>query len=205
MLLSRPQEPQSYRDYALALADRGNYQAALDTLYLALTKEYDEDIMSNYEGIEESIIMEMNNLVSRSNVELMTSHIPRKLLRRMPVDIRVVVNWNMNDTDLDLWITDPTGEKCSYENDETKIGGLMSEDFMSGYGPEQFLLKKAVKGKYKIEVHYYGDESVKIAGQTTLMAEIFTNYGRPNQQRKIITLQLDKEEKEGVYVGEFVF
>ena len=76
---------------------------------------------------------------------------------------------------------------------------------MSGYGPEQFLLKKAVKGKYKIEVHYYGDESVKIAGQTTLMAEIFTNYGRPNQQRKIITLQLDKEEKEGVYVGEFVF
>jgi hypothetical protein len=201
----RPQEPQSYRDYGLALADAGRYQAALDTLYLALAKEYNSDIMADYEGIEETIIMELNNLMAKHRAKLDLSRIDRKLLHPMPVDIRVVMNWNMNDTDMDLWITDPSGEKCMYNNAETKMGGRLSEDFINGYGPEQFLLKKAPKGKYKIEVHYYGERGVKIAGKTTLLMEVYTNYGRSTEHRRIITLQLEGEEKEGVYVGEFVF
>lgn len=201
----RPQEPQSYRDYALALADKGSYQAALDTLYLALTKEYNENVMENFEGIEETIVTEIAHLTSKYKSIVKTSAINKKLLNSMPVDIRVVMNWNMNDTDMDLWVTDPAGEKCFYSNRETKIGGRMSEDFTEGYGPEQFLLKKAVKGKYKIQVHYYGENSAKIAGKTTLLVEVYTNYARSNEQRKLITLQLEEEEKEGIYVGEFVF
>jgi uncharacterized protein YfaP (DUF2135 family) len=85
------------------------------------------------------------------------------------------------------------------------MGGHLSEDFTDGYGPEQFLLKKAAKGKYKIQVHYYGERGVKVAGKTTLLVEVFTNYGRSTEQRKVITLQLEGEEREGVYVGEFVF
>jgi tetratricopeptide (TPR) repeat protein len=205
ILTWRPQEPQSYRDYALALADAGRYQAALDTLYLALAKEYNSDIMSNYEGIEETILMEINNLIAKHRPVLNIFGIEKKLLHSMPVDIRVVMNWNMNDTDIDLWVTDPMGEKCFYSNPETKIGGRLSDDFTNGYGPEQFLLKKAPKGKYKIQVHYYGENGVKIAGKTTLFVEVFTNYGRSSEQRKLITLQLEEEEREGVYVGEFIF
>jgi TonB-dependent SusC/RagA subfamily outer membrane receptor len=206
ILLWRPQEPQSYRDYALALADKGKYQAALDTLYLALTKEYDENVMENFNGIEETIVTELNGLITKYKTLLNITAIDKKLIHSMPVDIRVVLSWNMNDTDIDLWVTDPNGEKCFYSNNKTKIGGRMSEDFTNGYGPEQFLLKKAVKGKYKIQVHYYGENSAKIAGKTTLLAEVFTNYGRANEQRKLITLQLEgEEEREGVYVGEFAF
>ncbi len=205
ILLWRPQEPHSYRDYALALIEHGKHQAALDTLYLALTKEYNSNVMENYEGIEEIIVTEINHLVhAGSNLNIDAIH--PKLLYKMPVDIRVVLNWNMNDTDIDLWVTDPDGEKAFYSNKTTSLGGRMSEDFTEGYGPEQFLLKKAKKGKYKIEVDYYGSNSVKIAGKTTLLVEVFTNYGRPHQQRKIIALQLEEgEEREGVFVGEFVF
>jgi len=201
----RPQEPQSYRDYGLALAENGKYQPALDTLYLALTKAYNSDIMSNYDGIEETIIMEINNLIANHRPHLNVSMIEKKLLRHMPVDIRVVMNWNMNDTDMDLWVTDPSGEKCLYSNRATKAGGRLSEDFTQGYGPEQFLIKKAQKGKYKIQVHYYGESGAKIAGKTTLLVEVFTNYGKDLEQRKLITLQLEGEEKEGIYVGEFTF
>lgn len=205
VLFWRPQEPQSYRDYALALMDLGQYQKALDTLYLALIKDYNSNIMSNYEGIEETIVTELNYLINRYGNNLDISAIDKRLLRNMPVDVRVVMNWNMNDTDMDLWVTDPNGEKCYYQNKETLIGGRISKDFTEGYGPEQFLLKKAVKGKYKIQVHYYGENGVKIAGKTTLLVEIFTNYGKSNEQRKLITLQLEEEEKQGIYVGEFVF
>jgi tetratricopeptide (TPR) repeat protein len=205
ILAWRPQEPQSYRDYALALAEKGKYQTALDTLYLALTKEYNNDVMNNYEGIEETIVMEINHLINKYKSKLNSSAINKKLVYPMLVDIRVVLNWNMNDTDIDLWITDPAGEKCLYSQRETRIGGRMSDDFTQGYGPEQFLLRKAIKGKYKIQVHYYGERGVKVAGKTTLLVEVFTNYGRSTEQRKVITLQLEGEEREGVYVGEFVF
>lgn len=201
----RPQEPQSYRDYALALADNRKYQQALNTLYAALANEYTTDVMEKYEGIEEVLVTEMAHLVHRHPAGLRTAGIPKGLLRRMPVDVRVVLNWNMNDTDIDLWVTDPRGERCFYRNPQTVAGGRLSDDFTEGYGPEQFLLKKACKGKYQVQVHYYGDNGAKLAGKTTLLLEIYTRYGGKGEQRKRITLQLNKEEKEGIYVGSFTF
>lgn len=202
----RPQEPQSYRDYGLALADAGLYQQALDTLYLALTRNFDEGISNLYPGIEEIIVTEINNLIALHGQKLNTSRIDKRLLRNLPSDIRVVLNWNMNDSDIDLWVIDPSEEKCYFSNKITAMGGRISADFTRGYGPEQFMLKKAPKGKYKVMLDYYGDSQQKIAGPATVMAEIFINYGKPNQQRKVITLQMKKEnEDDDVLISEFTF
>ncbi len=200
----RKQEPQSFRDYALSLADEGKCQNALDTLYMILNKSYNTQLMQANNGIEETILMDINSIVTRQ--QLNTAQIKKDFLTPLDVDVRVVLNWNMNDSDMDLWVTDPRGEKCYYSNKTTKIGGRISDDFTSGYGPEQFILHHAKKGKYKVQLHYYGDAIQKLAGGTTVMAEIYTNYGRSNQQSKMITLQLEKgEEQEGVLVGEFSF
>jgi Ca-activated chloride channel homolog len=123
----------------------------------------------------------------------------------MPVDTRVVLNWNMNDTDIDLWLTDPNGEKCYYSHKTTAIGGRISDDFTNGYGPEQFLLKKAIKGVYTIEANFYGERQLKLAGPTTVMAEIYTHYASGRQQRKIITIQLEKSGEQTLMVGKFSF
>ncbi len=201
----RPQEPQSYRDYGLALQDAGKYQQALDTLYTAITKTYNADLKSNYDGIEETIVTEINNIITLQK-KVNTTKIEKEIISDMPIDVRVVLNWNMNDTDMDLWVTDPRGEKCFYSHTLTKIGGHISRDFTRGYGPEQFMLKKARKGKYKVQLHYYGDRVQKISGGSTVMAEIYTNYGTPNQVRKLIALQMEKgEDKDGILVGEFTF
>jgi tetratricopeptide (TPR) repeat protein len=200
----RPFEPQSYRDYALALEDAGHYQQALDTLYLALTKNYSQTTEALYPGFEETILPELNELVAR-HPGLNIGRIPRKLLTNLPVDMRVVLNWNQNNTDIDLWVTDPDNERCFYGHRFTAMGGRISHDFTNGLGPEQFLLKKAVKGRYKVEVNYYGDRQVKLAGETTLMVEVYTNYGSPQQKRTLVTLQLKPGSKGAVYVGDFDF
>ena len=201
----RPQEPQSYRDYGLALADAGMYQQALDTLYTAISKQYDGEVMSNYHGIEETIVTEINQLVTLHGEQLNLTGIDKKLLHDMPVDTRVVLSWNMNDTDIDLWLTDPNGEKCYYSHKTTAIGGRISDDFTNGYGPEQFLLKKAIKGVYSIEANFYGERQLKLAGPTTVMAEIYTHYASGRQQRKIITIQLEKSGEQTLMVGKFSF
>ena len=91
-----------------------------------------------------------------------------------------------------------------YSNSETKLGGRLSEDLTEGYGPEEFMLKKAIKGKYKVLVDYYGDNVQKISGPTILKVSMFTNYGKANEEKKTITVKLDKEEDD-IEVGNLVF
>ena len=201
----RPMDAQSYRDYALALADCGYHQRALDTLYTVLNQSYSMDNANRDHGIEEIILAEINNLIFLHPGKLNTGKIDKRIIFNLPVQVRVVMNWNKKDTDIDLWVTDPNGEKCFYNNNRTKAGGRLSDDFTSGYGPEQFMIKKAIKGTYKIEVNYYGDNQLSISGPTTIMAEIYTNYGNANQKRKLIALQLSAEQKGGVFIGEFTF
>lgn len=201
----RPMDPQSYRDYALALQDGGYYQKALDTLYSTLTQSYSEDAANRDHGIEEILITEINNLIATHSRQLNISRIDKKLIQPIPVDVRVVLNWNKNETDIDLWVTDPNGEKCFYSNKLTAAGGRISDDFTAGFGPEQFMLKKAIKGKYKVEINYFGDRQLSISGPTTIMAEIYTRYSTGSQQRKVVTVQMPETQRESVLVGSFTF
>jgi hypothetical protein len=196
---------QSHRDYALALLDNKQYQKAFDQLYSILTQSYSPEAADRDDGIEEIIVMELNNLLKLNQTHVNSNNISKKLIADLPVDCRVVINWNSNNTDIDLWVTDPHGEKCFYSNNSTAMGGRLSNDFTGGYGPEQFLLKRAVKGKYKVEVDFYNDNSLTLAGPTAVMAEIFTYYSSGKQERKIIPLYLDKTKEQHVTIGTFDF
>jgi len=201
----RPMEPQSYREYALALADNGETQAALDSLYGVLTRGYSHNTIRRSRGLEEIVVTEINHLIAK-NKNLNTSKIDKLLLTDIPVDIRVVINWNMNNTDIDLHVKDPNGTECSYKNKRTNIGGRISADNTSGYGPEQFMLKQAIKGKYQVYVDYYGAREFAAAGPSTIVAEIYTKYADKAEKRQVVSLQLSKARKGGkVIVTEFDF
>ncbi|MCJ8153670.1 DUF2135 domain-containing protein [Chryseobacterium sp. SSA4.19] len=205
----RPFDAQSYRDYALALEDNGKYQEALDHLYKVLTQSYTRELADRDQGIEEIIIMEINQLISRYGNQLDLKKISPKIIADLPVNIRVVINWNKDDTDIDLWVTDPNHERCYYSHKETEIGGRLSDDFTRGFGPEQFLLKKAVKGKYKIQTNFFGERQAGIAGPTAIMAEVYIGYATGKQERKIVVFQNQKEDRktgdDGILIGEFEF
>jgi TonB-dependent SusC/RagA subfamily outer membrane receptor len=201
----RPLDPQSYRDYGLALEDAGEHQKALDILYTAMTKSYTADADGLYSGIQEIFLPEINRIIALNKGKLNLSSIPKTVIKSLPVDIRIVMDWNMNNTDIDLWVTDPNNEKCYYGHNRTEIGGRISHDMTQGFGPEQFLLKKAIKGTYKIEINYYGDRQATIAGPTTIMAELFTHYGTPEEKKELIVLQMKKESNGTVYIGDLDF
>ncbi|HAD78679.1 MAG TPA: hypothetical protein DCF99_03660, partial [Flavobacteriaceae bacterium] len=110
----RPFDAQSYRDYALALQDNEQYQSALEYLYKVLTNDYSVEIANRDRDITEIIVPEVNNLISLHRKELNLSKINKDIIVDIPVDIRVVMNWNKDMTDIDLWVTDPNGEKCFY-------------------------------------------------------------------------------------------
>ncbi|GAA3973522.1 VIT domain-containing protein [Mucilaginibacter dorajii] len=201
----RPLDPQSYRDYGLALDDAGQHQQALDVLYSAMIKSYTNEADGLYAGIQEIFLPEINRIIALNKGKLNLKNIDKDLIKPLPTDIRIVMDWNMNNTDIDLWVTDPANEKCYYGHRFTAIGGRNSHDMTRGFGPEQFMLKKAIKGTYKIEINYYGNSQVTIAGPTTIMAELFTHYGTPQEKKEIIVLQMKKDASGAVYVGDLDF
>ena len=151
----REEEPQSYRDLGLTYVANGRYQQAIDMLYTVIQKRWD----GRFPEIELIVLDELNAIVATCNQDLDLNEIDKRLLKNLPVDIRVVLNWDADNTDMDLWITDPNNEKCVYSNPDTYLGGHLSRDFTGGYGPEEFILKKAKAGKYSVQVDYYGNQT----------------------------------------------
>ncbi len=205
LTIMRPLDPQSWRDYGLALEDCGEHQRALDVLYGAMTRSYTDDAEDLYDGIQEIFLPEINCIIAKNKVKLNLSRVSKAVIKPIPVDVRIVMDWNMNNTDIDLWVTDPNGEKCYFSHTNTVIGGRISHDMTQGFGPEQFMLKNAMPGTYKIEINYYGDRQASLAGPTTIMAELYTHYGTPQEKKEIIVLQMKKTDDGAVYVGDLDF
>ncbi|MFL0338133.1 VIT domain-containing protein [Stenotrophomonas maltophilia] len=192
------EEPQSFRDLGLALAAAGRPQQALAPLYQVVVRPWD----NRFDGIALIALDELTNLVARSTPRLDTRGIDPRLLQAMPLDLRVVLSWDADNSDMDLWVTDPNGERAYYGNRLTYQGGQMSQDFTGGYGPEQFSLRNAKPGKYKVEANYFGSRQQLVTGATTLMLRLTTHWGTPKQKDQGVTLRL-KDRAETVLVGEF--
>jgi LysM repeat protein len=103
-------------------------------------------------------------------------------------------------SDIDLWVTDPFKVQCYYRTRFTPTGGRHSCDFTQGYGPEEFMVRNAVKGDYVIETDYYGTHTQKILGPVTLYAEVFTDYARPDEKKQVLAFRLN-DRKQVVKVG----
>ena len=133
----------------------------------------------------------MNAIIALHSKDVNTDFIDSRVKENFPVDIRIVLTWNTDNCDIDLWTTDPDNEKCYYNHKLTVLGGHNSRDFIQGYGPEEFCLKTAKKGVYTIEADYYGTNSQKIVQPVVVQAEVYTNFGKPNQKKQILTLRLE--------------
>lgn len=184
----RAHEPQSHRDLALALEDNKQYQAAFDALVAALEVNYYGEMSGQYAGVEDIILMDINRLVAQHS-KIETSKLDTKYLTKMPVAIRIVLNWNQMDTDIDLHVIEPTGEECYFAHRDTAAGARFSKDFTQGYGPEQYLLRHAMPGKYQIRTNYFGERALTQNGPATVMVEIYTTKNG-KITRKLQTIQL---------------
>ncbi|PKP32713.1 MAG: hypothetical protein CVT99_03330 [Bacteroidetes bacterium HGW-Bacteroidetes-16] len=73
--------------------------------------------------------------------------------------LQIGLSWNTDDTDVDLWVTDPSGEKIYYSNTTSASGGYLDRDDTNGFGPENiYWVDNIPDGNYLIQVHYYSGD-----------------------------------------------
>jgi hypothetical protein len=194
-----PDEPQSWRDLGLAEAEAGEMQKAIDHLYQVVIRPWD----SRFPDIDMTALAEMNALIATAKVPLRTEGMDRRLLRNLPLDLRAVLTWDSDNTDIDLWVTDPNGEKTFYGSPLSYQGGRMSSDFTGGYGPEEFALRTAKPGRYLVQAQFYGHRQQTVSSSTTLQLKLSTGFGTAAQKDQRVTLRL-KSTGALITVGEFV-
>jgi len=80
-----------------------------------------------------------------------------------PAAILITLTWDTNDTDVDLYAIDPTGDYSCYYHKITADGGELDHDITTGYGPEHWTLETTdiirYNQPYKVRLHYYSDHS----------------------------------------------
>lgn len=202
---AEPGRPQPLRSLALALAKRSESRPreqaradlarAIDLLAQVIMTPWDGD----FDGIELIALMEVNRLIPRCRA-LGGADVPldARLIALLDVDVRVVIEWNTEETDLDLWVDEPNGERAKYDNDETRIGGRISNDMTDGYGPEEYVLRRASSGTFTIRADVYSADELNPNGASRITARLIRNFGRPDEKEEMVEIELlpDSEDEE---------
>lgn len=201
--------PQPLRTLALALIERSKVaktqqlaKADLERAVGLLSKAATEVFDVNSTGVEEVTLMEANAALARlTAMGGSSTALDKKLVANLEADVRVVMEWNTPRTDLDLWITEPNGEKVGYSTPASSWGGKLSGDVTNGYGPEEYLMRKARKGVYEIRANTFASDRSNPNGPSTLTVRVIRNFGRPSQSEQLIDIEMDAEDRGERQIG----
>ena len=114
-------------------------------------------------------------------------------------DVLVLLTWDTSGTDLDLHVTDPSGEECDTGNRRTASGGSLEVDDTDGYGPEIFAQDHAPAGTYQVSVAAY---DVSGAAQTHAEVLAVVHPFTPAERRYRFRVAFTRED-ENIDVGSF--
>lgn len=183
----RGEDPQSFRDLALALEKDGRYDEAVEQFIKVLKGNWD----GRFPEIEKIVLNELNHLLSAHPNIAAAKKVDKAWVVPVEYKARVILTWDTDNCDIDLWVTEPNGEKCFYSHNQTQGGGHMSRDFTQGFGPEEYVIRQTQNGSYKIQANYYGSRQVTKPEPTTLQVKIFRDYGTSSEKVEEVSLRLD--------------
>lgn len=212
ILALEPDRPQPRRNLALALIQRSETAGAaprdqrrdLERAMNLLAEVVLTPWIDDYDGVEIVALMEANRIVPHLK-RLGVTDLPLdpRLIAPLPVDLRVVLEWNTDETDMNLWVDEPSGERVMFSSPQSIAGGRLSNDMTDGYGPEEYLLRRARPGRYQIRADVYDIDSFNPNGATTVRVTLYKDWGRPTQTVQTMEVELAADQEDEVLVGEF--
>jgi Ca-activated chloride channel family protein len=80
---------------------------------------------------------------------------------------------------------------------------LYSYSSIIGWGPNEYFIRKAIPGTYKISANYYSNYQQSLTGATTIFAKVWRNYGRENESCETVISRITKQG-ETVQLGNII-
>lgn len=198
VLERRPFEPHSYRDLARALIKLKRYGLAAAMYEVILGGSWRRFNMIHVIAREEYALMMRDALKSRDSLLARALGVKSAAIGRLkselrgrktmlglsvkPSKVRVTVTWNTDNTDIDLHVVEPSGEKCYYSHKRTRHGGVLLQDVTWGYGPERYENVGGQDGKYNVRLKFFGHRSNVLGNETHANVVIVLNAGTAKQR-----------------------
>jgi hypothetical protein len=201
---SRPFEAHSYRDLAQSLVAAGRYGLTALQYEVILGGQWhgrfgpalQQVAREEYAGMLREALRRES--VSRSLAEHFRSRLREVGGTTESADLRVTISWNTDATDVDLWVIEPSGFKCYYNQTRSPGGGVLSADQTQGYGPERYQIARTGKGTYVVKVHYFRANPNLLVGETHVQVMVTRYAGTPQEviARHTVILKKANEEVE---------
>ncbi|MBM7119262.1 VIT domain-containing protein [Archangium primigenium] len=176
--LTRPFEPQAYLEEALALDAAGRPAEAARDWEIVLARDWPRHSREVKTVAAWHYARLLAALAKHPRLQKQSEALQARLLQVSEglgkgaaglLDYQLTTHWNVDSTDIDLWVVEPSGEKCAYDNKRTRLGGELYWDITDGLGPELYHARKAWPGPYHVLVHYYGSRSQRGVVPTALL------------------------------------
>lgn len=160
-----------------------------------------------YAHVGEIALAEANGLIAELGGPASAKPIlDPKWIDPMPVDIRVVAIWNTPRTDLDLWTVEPgkggaRGEEVGYSNKFSAAGGRYTDDVTRGFGPEEYQIRRAADGDYRIEINSFAPDRRNPNGPSTVTVRLIRDFGTASPKEEVIDIEMQPDAQGRRLVG----
>lgn len=192
----------AWRNLALALYQKGNYQEAVDIYYkgICLAVEYVNP------AIKPMMLQEMNAIIEAHKDSIDISGINAQLIRPLGYDLRVTLDCNSRALGNNMKIVEPGGKVCTEDKPGAADGRITRNNSYYYYGaisPEEYQVKNAKTGKYKIRISYsdYSGYYYEVKVPTVVRILSFKNSGKANASLAVENVIMDNQYGE-VEIGE---
>jgi len=158
LLVNNPNELLYYRGLALAYYQKKDYSAAVKKYYAGITLNGGE-YEAYYKGYKAMLLQEMNAVIAAHRDSVDLSGINPQLIRPLSYDLRITIDCNNRNLGGNISVTEPGGKTVAYYGDQKAEGKLTGNYYNSVFyhnGIEEYQLKKARPGKYRVNVSFYG-------------------------------------------------
>lgn len=201
---ARPHEPQTYRAMAQALAAMGQHDLALAYFEIPLMGQWDPRFGDLRKIVELEYLRFLRKLQGAKVASSVQDYARSRLatlqaaIGMKRADVIVTITWNTDNTDVDLHVREPTGEECFYGHRDTKIGGKLTQDVTQGYGPEMYVLPRAVAGHYAVRARYFASDRNRTSARTKVHVTVIEDWGTDAERvrERVVTLEIGKQEHE---------
>ena len=102
----------------------------------------------------------------------------------------MTIEWQTEASDVDLWVDEPSGERAIFSKPRTAIGGRLSNDMTQGYGPEEYLLRRAPAGEYEIRANVFAADRLNPNGAQRVTARIIRDLAARPSSEELVDIEL---------------
>ena len=192
----RPNDEQSYRDLALIYKELQDFPMATELYSKILNKSISAVDML---GLEETIANEaaemyFNNkkaeYISKFPVNNLKGLFPEYIWNSFGYDYRIVFDWTDPNIEFNVQFVNPKNKYFNWSHTVIDSRDNMIDEIQYGYNTEEFIIDDSDKGEWLINIENFTIENQD--NPTYLKYTVYKNYGRPNQIKKVMVINLSE-------------